>query len=340
MQTLAASGRVAEAAAHCFCDPRVVRKWFQRFRGEGVLGLEDRKRSGRPRRVDEVGLTALVQHLDNASSHLSLRQLGQAIDVPTSTIHRTLSTIGLTFHSSARALWRQLGAHTSGWMELKGLAIEGHDQVLVFQYHPTLDPQALTDHYRNGGIGCCQHGLLGDPVRLFEVSDREHATVRDDKVIPFANTAAWLRHLIADETDGLCCLAWRPNAYDFYDLQRIADEHGGLQVTGVRGRGNWSRLVNPMFLYEKRGSQRLRPVARCWWRLTEAALHSLPTMQWSPGAERQVRQFSHYSGDYFPREAPPETDTNDLFESLLVTQAVNARRLYQPIANQTWHSPI
>ena len=46
-------GRVAEVAESCHSDPRVVRKWFNRFCTEGISGLKDRKRSGRPKRVNE-----------------------------------------------------------------------------------------------------------------------------------------------------------------------------------------------------------------------------------------------------------------------------------------------
>jgi transposase len=337
---LHACGRVFEVAESCFCDPRVVRKWFQRFQNGGIAGLEDRKRSGRPRRVDDDGLVSLLARIDAATGQLTLRQFSRSLGAPTSTIHRTLSAVGLTFNSTARYLWQQLGSETGGWMELKGLAVGSHGQLMVFRYHQTLDAACIARHHARGGVGCCRHGLVGDPVRLFEVSDREHATLCDDEGKPFATTDSWLRGIAGEKTDDLRCLAWRPNSDDFRDLKRFAAGHGNMHVESIRGRKNWARLVNPLFLYEKRGSSRIRPIAKCWWRLTEAALHALPAIQWSPGKERQVRQFSHYSGDYFPRKATSQIDVNDLFESLLVTQEVDPKRLYQEEPDESWESTI
>jgi transposase len=333
-------GRVTTVADTCHCDPRVVRKWFSRFRGEGVAGLEDRKRSGRPRRVDDDALAGLLSCIEQTSGSLTLRQLSRNTALPTSTIHRTLASVGLTLHHSVRTLWQQLGAPASGWMELLGLAVSGHEQLLVFRAHASLDGEELAAFYARGGLGCCRHGLIGDPVRLFEVSDREHALLRDDHAEPFATARGWLKRLPTIELDQLHCLVWRPNGVDLTDLRRFATEHRDLTIHGVRSRRNWARLIDPLFLYERRGTGRIRPVARCWWRLTEAALQALPTIQWTPGLAPQIRRFSHYSGDYFSPEAAPETDVNDLFESLLVTQQDGQRRRQPGWSAGDWSSPM
>src|SRR5688572_2231952 len=50
MVLLSASGRSpADSAARRHCDPRTGRRWIARRRGQGVGGLADRPRSGRPR---------------------------------------------------------------------------------------------------------------------------------------------------------------------------------------------------------------------------------------------------------------------------------------------------
>jgi transposase len=48
---LASQGKlIAEIAATLGCSPNVVRKWFKRFREQGLAGLEDAPRSGAPPR--------------------------------------------------------------------------------------------------------------------------------------------------------------------------------------------------------------------------------------------------------------------------------------------------
>jgi transposase len=50
---------VAEIAARLRCRPKTVRKWLRRFRREGVAGLLDRPRVGRPRAETQVALQAI-----------------------------------------------------------------------------------------------------------------------------------------------------------------------------------------------------------------------------------------------------------------------------------------
>ena len=45
---------VPQIAAIFECDEETVRSWFARFEAEGVAGLRDRPRSGRPRKADEA----------------------------------------------------------------------------------------------------------------------------------------------------------------------------------------------------------------------------------------------------------------------------------------------
>ena len=43
--------KISEVASLCYCDSRTVSSWVRRFDEEGLAGLKDRPRSGRPPRV-------------------------------------------------------------------------------------------------------------------------------------------------------------------------------------------------------------------------------------------------------------------------------------------------
>src|SRR3954469_15596242 len=45
---------IPEIATIFECDEATVRSWIERFEAEGVAGLRDRPRSGRPRKADAV----------------------------------------------------------------------------------------------------------------------------------------------------------------------------------------------------------------------------------------------------------------------------------------------
>lgn len=64
MVLLASRGyAVAEIAAIFECDDATVRQWLARYQAEGVSGLHDRPRAGRPRRADTVAQQAIRHQL-------------------------------------------------------------------------------------------------------------------------------------------------------------------------------------------------------------------------------------------------------------------------------------
>ena len=40
--------KVSEVASLCYCDSRTVSGWVRRFEKDGLAGLKDKPRSGRP----------------------------------------------------------------------------------------------------------------------------------------------------------------------------------------------------------------------------------------------------------------------------------------------------
>ena len=110
----------------------------------------------------------------------------------------------------------------------------------------------------------------------------------------------------------------------FRDIRKVSDQNPHVTLHEIRNRRSWAQLVDPFFLYERQRSTRVKPVSRCWWRLTDAAIRTLPCIQWTPGKPQKAKRFTHYSGEYYSPEARPNTDVNDLFESLVVTKREDA----------------
>jgi transposase len=52
--------RTSQIAKGLGCHPKTVRQWLHRFNSHGVDGLDDRPRSGRPRRLDETQRGQLI----------------------------------------------------------------------------------------------------------------------------------------------------------------------------------------------------------------------------------------------------------------------------------------
>lgn len=64
---------------------RVVKQWFARFRN-GDFNLKDRKRSGRPRTVDDDQITTVV----DANQHLTIRKMSHMLNVNVGAVHKHL----------------------------------------------------------------------------------------------------------------------------------------------------------------------------------------------------------------------------------------------------------
>jgi len=70
---------VPQAARALGHHPQTVRKFVKRFLAEGVAGLDDRPRSGRPARLTEADLLAVEERLDaDAASGARTWTVGQA----------------------------------------------------------------------------------------------------------------------------------------------------------------------------------------------------------------------------------------------------------------------
>ncbi|MCL6431868.1 MAG: IS630 family transposase [Anaerolineae bacterium] len=69
MVLLSSRGYTVPRIAEIFdCDEATVRYWIARFEAEGVPGLRDRPRPGRPRKADAVAQSLIRQHIETPPS--------------------------------------------------------------------------------------------------------------------------------------------------------------------------------------------------------------------------------------------------------------------------------
>ena len=85
-----AGGR-REAAGVC---PRTVRKWVERYRGEGLAGLQDR--SSRPHRLHRPTPQAVVEQIERLRrQRWTGKQIAAETGVSPATVSRVLDRLGL-----------------------------------------------------------------------------------------------------------------------------------------------------------------------------------------------------------------------------------------------------
>ena len=90
-----ASGQTAEAvsAAAGVC-PRTVRKWIERYRREGLAGLQDR--SSRPRRLYRPTAQAIVEQVERLRrQRYTGKQIAAELHISPATVSRILRRLGL-----------------------------------------------------------------------------------------------------------------------------------------------------------------------------------------------------------------------------------------------------
>jgi len=82
---------VAQAAGVC---PRTVRKWVERYRREGLAGLQDR--SSRPHRLYRPTPAAVVERVENLRrQRYTGRQIAAELGISPATVSRILNRLGL-----------------------------------------------------------------------------------------------------------------------------------------------------------------------------------------------------------------------------------------------------
>ncbi len=65
---------VSEVASLCFCDPHTVTSWVRHFESEGLAGLEDRPRPGRPPKVGLEKIAGLAARTGSITTPKQLKE--------------------------------------------------------------------------------------------------------------------------------------------------------------------------------------------------------------------------------------------------------------------------
>jgi transposase len=108
---LAAGSSIAEASRIAYLHYTNAHKWVQRFQSDGLVGLQDRARPGRPRLYDEVIETLVIQTATSQPQALNLgfttwslpklerylRGFPETCSIGQETIRRILARHGLRF---------------------------------------------------------------------------------------------------------------------------------------------------------------------------------------------------------------------------------------------------
>ena len=84
--------------------PQTVGKWRRRFIEQGIEGLHDEIRSGRPRIYDDERVAGLINRVLQEKPHdantWSVRRMAEAEGVSKSTVHRLFTLHGIKPHRS------------------------------------------------------------------------------------------------------------------------------------------------------------------------------------------------------------------------------------------------
>lgn len=82
---------------------QTVGKWRERFRTQGLMGLYDERRPGKPRSIEDDEIMELIQKTletepPDGSTHWSCRSMADATGLSKSTVHRVWNAFGLQPH--------------------------------------------------------------------------------------------------------------------------------------------------------------------------------------------------------------------------------------------------
>jgi putative transposase len=82
---------------------QTVSKWRERFRTQGLMGLYDERRPGKPRSIEDDEVMVLLQKTletkpPDGSTHWSCRSMADATGLSKSTVHRVWSAFGIQPH--------------------------------------------------------------------------------------------------------------------------------------------------------------------------------------------------------------------------------------------------
>src|SRR5216683_2661118 len=225
---LAGGGSTTAVASELGTSAPTVRKWRDRFFAEGVDGLDDRSRSGRPPVVDEgmvVAETLTAPPEDSGLTHWSSRELSKRIGIS---------------HNEIAAIWRNWG-------------IQPHrTESFKFSTDPELDTK-ITDIiglYMNppeNAIVLCideKSQFAALEVATGRVTDQCHSRHTNKEFLKF------LKHVAAEYPDGKLHIVvdnYRTHKHENVRTWLARPENKRIQLHFTPTGCSWMNLVEVFF---------------------------------------------------------------------------------------------
>jgi len=139
------NGRVAERVG---TSRQTVGKWRERFRTQGLMGLYDERRPGKPRSIHDDEVMALIRKtLDtkppHGSTHWSCRSMADATDLSKSTVHRMWAAFSIQPHRQKNFKLSTDPFFVEKVHDIVGLYLNPPDNALVLCVDEKSQTQAL-----------------------------------------------------------------------------------------------------------------------------------------------------------------------------------------------------
>lgn len=150
---------------------QTVGKWRERFRSQGLMGLYDERRPGRPRTIQEEEIMELLRktlHTEPAdgSTHWTVRSMEQETGLSKSTIQRTWAAFGLQPHRQKTFKLSTDPFFADKLVDIVGLYMDPPDHAMVLCVDEKSQTQALerTQPLLPLGLGYVE-GVTHDYIR-------------------------------------------------------------------------------------------------------------------------------------------------------------------------------
>jgi len=139
------NGAVARKAG---VSRQTVGKWRERFRQQGLMGLYDERRSGRPRSIEEERIMELLKRTletkpIDGSTHWSCRSAAEATGLSKSTVNRVWSAFGVQPHRQKHFKLSTDPFFVEKVVDIVGLYLNPPDHAVVLCVDEKSQTQAL-----------------------------------------------------------------------------------------------------------------------------------------------------------------------------------------------------
>lgn len=160
-----------EVAERVGTSRQTVGKWRQRFRSQGLMGLYDERRTGKPRSIEEDEVMDLLTKTletppPDGSTHWSCRSMAKATGLSKSTVQRVWSAFGIQPHRQKHFKLSTDPFFAEKVIDIVGLYLNPPDHAMVLCVDEKSQTQALerTQPLLPLGLGYVE-GVTHDYIR-------------------------------------------------------------------------------------------------------------------------------------------------------------------------------